>query len=498
MSRFLLFPAALLLAVLAGCASVPPDWGRADVLRLTAERGRAMPLPDDAQAFTKRLLAAPLSADVAVQLALLHNPELRREMARLGFAAAEVYEAGRLANPVFSLTRLAGDSSAAAAVPQLTLGLAINFANLLFLPASSRIARAQFEAARLQVAARAMDLAAEVEQAWFVAVAAEQQAQMRDAAARAQAASALLARRYFAAGNFSPREQAIEQAGASRAALAATSARVAALAARTRLNRLLGLPAERGDWRLAAQLAEPLPSEDAVDALQRLALDSRLDVAGLRREAEAIADRHRLVRRTRLVGGIEIGVERERDFDRGINAGPTLSLALPLFNWGSGRMAAARAALAQVEAELDGRVLDVSNDVQLAAARVQAARALAVEYRDRLIPAQETVVAQAQAEQNYMLIGIFEVILAQAQAYEAYAGYIDAVRDYWTARTELSRAVGRVLPSAAQAATGRLDPAVWLAPPEVDPHAGHRPPECADDLPPAHRHPSHHDYGAAP
>ena len=463
-SRHLLFPASLLFAGLTGCASLPADHGRGDVSRLAAERGRAMAEVTDARNFTDAALRTPLTANTAVQLALLNNPDMRRQTARLGFAAAEVYDAGRLANPTFSLTRLAGDSSAGAALPQLTLGLAFNFTNLLFLPANRRFAEAEFEAAKMDVASAAMDLAAEVESAWYEAVCAHQLAQMRQAAARAQRASADLAQRHFEAGNISARALAVEKAAASQAALASISARGHAVEARSTLNRLMGLSAVRSQWALDARLAEPLAREDEVATLQKLALDSRLDLASLRRTAGAIAARFGLERRTRLIGGIEVGAERERDFDGALDAGPTLSLELPLFNWGGGRAAAAQAALDQAEAELDARVLDVSNQVQLAAARVQAARALAQEFKSALIPQQEAVVAQMQREQNYMLIGIFEVILAKRQEYDAYAGYIEAVRDYWSARTELTRAVGRNLPSAEQAADPTLDPTALLKP----------------------------------
>lgn len=463
-SRQLLLPASLLLAGLAGCASAPADWGRADVGKMTAERGRALPQVADAKAFTNQALSNPLTTDTAVQLALINNPDVRREAARLGFAAAEVYDAGRLANPTFSLTRLAGDSSAGANVPQLTLGIAFNFVNLLFLPANTRYAQAQFEAAKLGVASTALDLSAQVEAAWFDAVGDHQLAQMRDAAAKAQRSSADLAQRYFDAGNISARERAMEQAAASQAMLAAISARAAAVESRSSLNRLMGLSADQSHWSLDARLPEPLPQEDDVAALQKLALDSRLDLASLRRTSQAIASRFGLTRHSRLINGLEIGVERERDYDGALDVGPTLSVPLPLFNWGGGRVAAARAALDQAEAELDGRVLDVSNEVQLAAAKVGATRSLAQEYRSALIPHQEAVVAQAQKEQNYMLIGIFEVILAKQQEYEAYAGYIEAVRDYWTARSELTRAVGRDLPSAQQPAAPTLDATEILRP----------------------------------
>ena len=470
-SRTLCLPASALFAALTGCASVPADWGRGDVDHLVAERGHVRPSSDDARTFTNQALLTPLTASSAIQLALLNNPSIRRETARLGFAAAEVYDAGRLANPVFSATRLSPVVNADGLTAQFTLGIAFNFVNLLFLPTNERLAKAQFEVAKLSVASSAVDLAGEVEAAWYAAVGADQLAQMREAADRAQRASANLAKRYFDAGNLSPRELAIEQAAASQATLAAISARAKAVEARSALNRLMGLSADQDRWTLDARLAEPLDRDDTVADLQALALRSRLDIESLRQNARALADRYGFTRQTRLINGLEVGVVRERDYDGAINVGPTLSLELPLFNWGGGRVAAARAALDQVEADLDARVLDASNGVKLAAARIEAAKSLASLYKTALVPQREAIVNEAQKEQNYMLIGVFDVILAKQQEYDAYAGYIEAVRDYWIARADAARAVGRTLPSSSQIAQPTIDPTQLVAPPA--PPAGH-------------------------
>ena len=145
-----------------------------------------------------------------------------------------------------------------------------------------------------------------------------------------------------------------------------------------------------------------------------------------------------------------------------------------MFNWGAGRVAAARAALEQAEAELDARVLDSSNEVKLANARLLSAKARAESYRSALIPQREAVVEQMEREVNYMLIGVFELLVAKQQEYDAYAGYLDAVRDYWIARTELARAVGRQLPSSDQPAEPTLDPQELTKPKggSMD-HSGH-------------------------
>jgi cobalt-zinc-cadmium efflux system outer membrane protein len=47
-----------------------------------------------------------------------------------------------------------------------------------------------------------------------------------------------------------------------------------------------------------------------------------------------------------------------------------------------------------------------------------------------------------------MLEGQFQLLLVKQQEFNAYQGYLDALRDYWIARTELGRAIGAQLPSA--------------------------------------------------
>ncbi len=455
--------ASLLALTLSGCASLPADWGRPEVAKLTADRGRALPQPSDIATFNRELLAKPLTATAAVQLALVNNPAVRAETARLGFAAADVYEAGRLANPVFSFALLTPGPPDAVA-RQVTLGVAVSFIDLLFLPARQRYADTQFEAAKLSVGSVAINLAADTERAWYEAVGAQQLAVMRETVSKAARASADLAQRFVDAGTLSKRELALEQAAASQAYLDLIGAQAKAVEMRTALSRLMGLPAVDDRWVLDARLAEPLVDEDSTDELLKLAVDGRLDVAAADKRAAAFASRYRLERHSRLVDNIQIGYQRQKDYDGSVNDGPTLSLGIPIFNWGSGRVAAAQAQLQQAEAELDSLVLDRANDIKLAQAQVLAAKARATGYRTQLIPQREEVVARMQQEVNFMFIGIFELLVAKQQEYDAYAGYLESVRDYWIARVELARAVGRNLPSSAQAAQPVLDPVQLIVP----------------------------------
>ena len=61
----------------------------------------------------RALLAAPLTAESAAQVALFNNPGLQAELAALGIAQADLAQASRLANPSIAATvrRPTGDGS---------------------------------------------------------------------------------------------------------------------------------------------------------------------------------------------------------------------------------------------------------------------------------------------------------------------------------------------------------------------------------------------------
>lgn len=472
---------ALVLAapvLLAGCAALPVDRGRSDVVALLKERGLAVPaVPADAEA-ARRILeevaGRPLSIHDAVRIALVSNPRLKAEYARLGFASADVYDAGRLSNPKLSFGYLFVDESGVA--DKIDLGLTQNFTDLLLLPARSRFAKGEFGRVQQVVAAEVLRLAAEVESAYYDHVSAKQLAAMRDAVARAARTSADLAQRFFDAGNISRVELSREKAGAAQARLDALQAQAMATRSAFVLSRLMGLPSSRFKWQAPAQLPAPVAREDSLDALLALADRSRLDLAASRKQVELLADALGITRRFRYLGEIEFGVQGERDTDRTRHLGPTLSLELPIFNRRAGTVARAEAELQIAEAELAGLEVDAATGIQAALADVENARTRAEAYRAALIPQRESVVARTQELQNYMIVGQFELLAAKQAEYDAYQGYLEAVRDYWLARTELMRQVGAPLPSSAAATGPTLDVDVLIAPKESgmkDMHEGH-------------------------
>jgi cobalt-zinc-cadmium efflux system outer membrane protein len=436
------------LALVAGCASLPPENGRPDVNALVAERGRDASTPADADALVRELLAQPVSAESAVRVALVKNPRLRSDYAGLGIAGAAVYEAGRPANPTLSAAVL--DSNRAGAVSQRTFGIAQSFTSLILRPARSRLAAGEFERARQSVAGAVLDLAAQVERGWYALVSAQDVAAMRATIADAARVSAELTQRFFDAGNVTRRELALAQSAATQARIDALDAQRDVAQARAMLAELMGLDGDAPEWRVSARLPAPYAEEDDLDALVALADRSRLDLAAARREAELLADASAVTRRLRVLGEAQVGIEQERDSDHERLTGPTLSWQLPIFSRNAGAITRAQSQVERAEADSDALQVKIVNALRLAHASVQNAKARAQEYRESLIPQREEVVARTQERVSFMLEGQFELLLAKRQEYEAYQGYIESVRDYWLARTDLARAVGTTLPSSAQ------------------------------------------------
>jgi cobalt-zinc-cadmium efflux system outer membrane protein len=448
-----------LAALLAGCATVHPALDPPQINKLLAARGA----PDlgwensssaDTQLVTQ-WLAEPMTAARAVRVAMVRSPRLQEDYARLDLARADIMEAVQIANPRLSISRL---DLLGGPGRQLTLGLAMPLVDLLVLPVRARLARSDFERAKLAIAASVLGVGFDVETAWYSYVGARQVADMRAAVATAMATSAELAQRYYTAGNISELQLQRAAAAASQARIDAARALVAVRMARLTLNTAIGLSGDEADWESSDRLPLPVAAEDDPALLDRLANQGNLALQAQALEVDILRDAAGLTRKLRLLGDTAIGFEREREVDGSVIQGPTASIEIPIFNQGGARVARSQARYLQARAQLLALQLKIDNAVRLGSERVRVLGEIVRIHREALIPARETIVERSQQEQSFMLIGVFELLLAKTQEYDAYQGYLEAIRDYWLARLDLMRVVGARLPSETDA--GALTPSV--------------------------------------
>lgn len=453
------------LSLLAGCAALPENFGRSDIDILVMERGQRV--DNDNENLLSSLHTEPLSAENAIRVALVKNPELRATYARLGFANADIYEASRIRNPVFSASIL--DPSRSGERDQLTFGLVTSFTDILTLSARKRLALAEFDVLTQEIGAAVLTTAADTQDAYYHYVASKQVAEMRQKTAEAAQLSFELATRYDNAGNLTPRQLALSKASAASARIEHLEATAEAYVQRTELASFLGISVG-STWDAPAQLPLPLEEEDSIDSLLALAKNSRLDLAAAQARVETLADRLGVTDWSRWLGDVDIGIERERETDGGKLTGPTLEWELPLFSQNKDISMRANAELQITIAELATLRTAIDNEVRLAVAATENAKARSDEYRNHLIPARTAATERAQEEENFMLIGIFELIETKQDEYDSYQGYLEAVRDYWLARTALTKAVGNTLPSARNIGKKHLEVKTLSAPSPMGNH----------------------------
>lgn len=435
---------AVAAIAVSACAALPRDQGYAQTTELIRARIEAPPAPErHVAAFAvPEIPSEALTVDHALRLAMANNPRVREAYARLGIGRAELEDARRIANPSFEFERLKPDSGDGA---QITRGFSLGISDLLLLPARKRFAIGELDRVQKEVAAELIELASEVESAWFESVSAQQVATMRDLVATATQHSATLAQRFFDAGNIHRLQLEQERAAAAQARIEAVRASAGAMRARSELAALIGLPSSAA-WSTIKLLPAPPSPVPVVDELLALAQSQRLDLAAGRKEVELRQDMLDLARRWRWIGAIEVGGVRESEIDGGVLRGPSASIELPIFNQAQGPIERARAERDAAQARLDQLEFKVRNEVQLGVDQLSVAADIAERYRTLLLPPREAIVARTQERVNFMLIGVFELLQAKTQAYDAYQEYLESVRDYWVARTHLRHLVGGRLP----------------------------------------------------
>ena len=137
------------------------------------------------------------------------------------------------------------------------------------------------------------------------------------------------------------------------------------------------------------------------------------------------------------------GAERE---DGKWKVGPVVEFPLPLFDQGQARLGRASAALRRAEHEYYALGVRIRSTIRAVYERVQGAQDRALYYRDILLPLQERIVNETLLQYNAMQLGVFDLLRAREQQIQAAIAYIDTLRDYWLARTDLAQLLSGRLP----------------------------------------------------
>lgn len=437
--------AALLCSVfLAGCASVNFDdsvakanqdaaaftQGKLALAQTQAQR------TDQAQQAAK-YLAQPLGQADAVLLALVNSPALQAMLAQNWADAATAAQMGRIFNPTLTLER-------STMLDEVEIGRRLSFGllDLLTLPQRMGIAERGIARAQVQLTADVVDQVTQVRQAWVKAVAAQQYLGYAQQVSDAAQASADLARRMQAVGNFSKLQRARQQVFYADAATQRAGAQHDATATREALVRALGLDdAQAQLLKLPPRLPDLPKAPRSPAEVSKSANAGRIDIKLAQAALESSAKAQGLNMLTSLTD-IELGVRRDTVFDNAAATdkprnGVEVSLKLPLFDFGGLRRDAMNAQTLALANHLEATVRAAGSNLRESYSAYRTTLDIARHYRDEVVPLRQTIAEESLLRYNGMIIGVFELMADSKDQISSVMAAIAAEQQFWLADAAL-------------------------------------------------------------
>jgi outer membrane protein TolC len=448
----------LLVGLLGACASFSPDGGMGDVAsavrRETGKDVVKIATAEETRAARERmaaLLGAPLSADSAVQVALLSNRDLQAAYNELGISEAAYVQASLPKNPGVSVMAYGGTG-----VANFEIRLIQNLLDLITLPARSRIEAEHYAHAKHVAISTTLALAADVRRALVRAVAAERQVRFLEQARQTADASARLVAKLGEAGQGDQMDQAEIAAFYAELSVRVGQARLAARREREALIRLLGLWGSDIDFQLPADLP-PLPEEVITSPnVEVEAINRRVDLTLARHDVAAYARSLKLTQATRYVSMLQLaGLVNNESANPLTNAntaitrgGGALDLEIPIFDTGEARERTARETYMRAVNRLTARAVNARSEARIAYETYRSTYDIARFYESRVLPLRQVVSREIELRYSTAVnvdpalrVDLFKVLTDTRIRIMATAAALDSRRDFWLSDVDLDAAL---------------------------------------------------------
>ena len=389
-----------------------------------------------------------ISADTAVQVALLNNRGLQASYADIGISAAEIWQQATPENPIVSVGLLG------IGAPELGLFRALESivaVNLLDAPTRRRrvaVAQADYQRAQMQAVVDTLTLAVETRTAWIDAVAAFETVALLNKAASAADASSELAARLGQTGALNRAAQAREQVFDAELAAQAAEARLAAAAAKEQLTRLMGLWGTEVDYFVPDALPALPGGLKSTAGIEARALANRVDLEVARLSLAATAAAYGLTDATRVLTDLEIiaGAELEREREDGeteeeVSPQVELEFQIPIYDSGRARLRKAELSYLQGANVLAETAVAVRSEARNAETQYRGSHAIARQYQDVILPLRETINEEALLANNGMITSTFELLIDVREGLGSQLDAAEAKHQFWLAAAGLDAAI---------------------------------------------------------
>lgn len=377
----------------------------------------------------------------AEQRAISQNPALTASEAAADAADGEARQAGLLANPEVSFSRvnMGNDRLTGLDGPATTLQLSQKLELTGQRGARRDSAQGEAEAARNRLRRERELLLAEVRSAWVEVLAAQQRVAFADELGQVTTNTREAVAAQVKAGKVSPIELMRVEVAAAALQRRAQTARLSLGAARQRLASLQGL-ASPDFGALPDSLPEthPLPSENEVR--QRARSNPWIQEVEARTKASEASLRAAKANR---FPGITVSLGQTQFEDAGESAWQMgVSVPLPLFdrNQGATQAAAARVREARAQAAAAGQGLQA--ELEVLYPQVHTLEQQLTTFRQSVLPASEDAFSAVNKGYRFGKFGLLDVLDAQRALIDTRFDYLDTLTEYHRQRNRLDALLG--------------------------------------------------------
>lgn len=430
-----------------GCSKIPPvDDGFATCtiakkINSQVEWRQGCCLDEQVQTFIRCAVANELTADSAIQIALLNNPKIQAIFEEIGIARADLVEAGLLSNPSFSIeVRYPHTKGLQTNIEYL---ITSSLLDIFLIPLRTRLAATEFEQTKLKVSNEILNLAFDVRETYYELVMEKKKIIYIQSVVELTSINSEIISKQIDVGNVNTLEFQLAQSRLLEVELELAKSQAEIIRLSEKLNRLLGFTED-----ICLILPDYLDGIDYQEfdlcTLESIALEERLDLQIVRFE---------IARLGRMLGlkdwwtytDLQGGLAGEKDPD-GINLiGPGFSGKLPIFNYGQAARMRLFAQLRQAQDRLAALEIQVRSEVREAHKLLMSYLKIINDYQNRLLPMQGKISASSEKLYNVMGLGIDKLIENKRMEVVANQNYTESKKQYLVARVELDRALGGYL-----------------------------------------------------
>lgn len=399
------------------------------------ERCQARQVP----AFIAETLAHELTADAAIQIALLNNPNVQATFEELGIAQANLVEAGLLSNPSFEIEiRYPHKRYLRTNIEYL---ITSSFLDIFLIPLRTRLASTEFEQTKLRVSHEILDVAFEVRETYYELMAEEQKTHYLQSILELTSIISDLSAKQITVGNINKLEFQLDQTKFFEFKIELEQSQAEIIHLREKLKTLMGFSED-------VYLMIPKTFSDEIDyqgfdlcILESVALQERLDLQVARFE---------ITRLSQMLGlkegwtytNLETGLAGERDPDGAHLIGPGFSGQFPIFNYGQAARMRLFAQLRQAQDHLADLEIHVLSQIREAHKLLTSYLKIIHYYKNLLLPMQNQISVSSEELYNVMGLGIDKLLENKRQELVSNKNYLDSIKKFLVVRVSLDRALG--------------------------------------------------------